>query len=59
VDDGQPYCKSAAYASLQAGMDDTTLCRREFLARTAAAAGLAGLGSLPGGTLIAEAARAM
>jgi phospholipase C len=39
-------------------MDDTTLRRREFLARTAAAAGLAGLSSLPAGTLIAEAARA-
>ena len=39
-------------------MDDTTLRRREFLARTAAAAGLAGLGSLPAGTLLAEAARA-
>ena len=30
-------------------MDDTKLRRREFLARTAAAAGLAGLSSLPGG----------
>ena len=39
-------------------MDDTKLRRREFLARTAAAAGLAGLSSLPAGTLIAEAARA-
>ena len=39
-------------------MDDTTLRRREFLARTAAAAGLAGLSSLPAGTLLAEAARA-
>lgn len=39
-------------------MDDTTMRRREFLARTAAAAGLAGLASLPAGTLIAEAARA-
>ena len=39
-------------------MDDRTLRRREFLARTAAAAGLAGLGSLPAGTLLAEAARA-
>jgi phospholipase C len=39
-------------------MDDTTLRRREFLARTAALAGLAGLTSLPAGTLIAEAARA-
>jgi hypothetical protein len=39
-------------------MDATTLRRREFLARTAAAAGLAGLSSLPAGTLIGEAARA-
>jgi phospholipase C len=39
-------------------MDDSKLRRREFLARTAAAAGLAGLSSLPAGTLIAEAARA-
>ncbi len=39
-------------------MDDSRLRRREFLARTAAAAGLAGLSSLPAGTLIAEAARA-
>ena len=39
-------------------MHDTKLRRREFLARTAAAAGLAGLSSLPAGTLIAEAARA-
>ena len=39
-------------------MDDTTLRRREFLARTASAAGLAGLSSLPAGTLVAEAARA-
>ena len=39
-------------------MDDTTLRRRDFLARTASAAGLAGLASLPAGTLVAEAARA-
>lgn len=39
-------------------MDDTTLRRREFLARTASAAGLAGLSTLPAGTLVAEAARA-
>src|SRR4051812_48119051 len=39
-------------------MDDTTLRRREFLARTASAAGLAGLCTLPAGTLVAEAARA-
>jgi phospholipase C len=39
-------------------MDDTTLRRRDFLARTASAAGLAGLSTLPAGTLVAEAARA-
>jgi phospholipase C len=39
-------------------MDDSKLRRREFLARTAAAAGLAGVSSLPAGTLLAEAARA-
>jgi phospholipase C len=39
-------------------MDEPTLRRRDFLARTAAAAGLAGLSSLPAGTLLAEAATA-
>jgi len=39
-------------------LTDAQLRRREFLARTAATAGLAGLATtLPGGTLIAEAAR--
>src|ERR1700750_62080 len=37
-------------------MDDQTLRRRDFLARTASLAGLAGLSSLPAGTLVAEAA---
>ena len=37
-------------------MDEPTLRRRDFLARTASVAGLAGLSSLPAGTLIAEAA---
>ena len=39
-------------------MDEPTLRRRDFLARTASVAGLAGLSSLPAGTLIAEAAAA-
>ena len=38
-------------------MDEQTLRRREFLARTASVAGLAGLSGLPGGTVIAEAAK--
>jgi phospholipase C len=48
--------QTCAIRALQVTMDDTTLRRREFLARTAAAAGLAA--SLPAGTLIAEAAAA-
>ena len=39
-------------------MDEPTLRRRDFLARTASVAGLAGLSSLPAGTLISEAAAA-
>jgi phospholipase C len=50
--------KTAVGATFQARMDDTTLRRREFLERIASVAGLAGLGAIPAGTLIAEAARA-
>src|SRR3712207_128276 len=38
--------------------DDSSLSRREFLERTAYAAGLAGAASLPAGTILAEEARA-
>src|SRR4051812_28085502 len=39
-------------------MKDGALSRREFLERTAYLAGTAGVASLPGGTLISEAAKA-